>query len=558
MAQPDLIAQKIVGTDPQVGFGESTVLPYRQHHLDTRGFEALERAKQRDEAAQEARKRNNEDYYHATIKNLPVYQRVFEEGLGKIRNEIIDEGGEIIRRGGNPRQVPGYTKKVMAFAQAANATKQLDADLESVNSMPVSKYTNRESLKGAALKNYTEAADRINKGDFSGYSASITPDVNDPEHFMFDAYYDDKYSKRPDTITSTDQISYGSLGERITDKKVTARFVTKDAKGNVVPGIDPSVIKDELYTETTDPFTLQSRNATYALVDKIITNKALELKSDPKYKDMGVNAIKASISSNPSDSYYKEFGKNKLAEGIVKNKLEQHQRVSNETDITSGHKYDKTDGGDGTKKVTFKMQPAVITQESGTGNTHNAPGVVISKNDKPLTFNIAANTIYDWRTGLKDEKNKDRVPVQANSVGFALTDKKSNKIMAFDSPEKMAEYIKNTPLKDLKNFSFDQYIFGNIQEKKKVGGDTGDDEGETEDIQNRSVAVKYNPDGETGALLNIYSDGAFAKREFSPDEKMVKDAWEQRMKKKEVKPETVIQNGVTFILNKATGEYNPK
>lgn len=537
MAQTDLVAQKILGTDPQVGFGEGAVLPYRKHSLDTAGFEAMERAGARRAAAEAARKKNNEDYYNTTISKLPEYQREFEQGLSGWRDEIVNESSQIVKSGSNPSQTPGFTKKVLAYTQAAKATTQINADLEKVNTMPVGKYTNRESLKGAALKKYTELKDRVNQGDRTAFSESIIPDPNDPEHFLFDQYYNDKYGTRGDTSTSTDQISYGPKGERIIGKKVTAKFVT-EKDGKVVPGIDRSIIEDDLYSETTDPNTLQFRNAIFSLADKKITNKALQLKEsgDPRYSDMGTTQIVSSISSNPKDPHYSEFNRNKIVEDIHKEKIEPFQKVSTDRSIGALNEYNK--GGDGSEVKDFKLQPAIITQKSATGNNINVPGVVISKKDKPLTLTVAANSIYDFNTGLQDVKNTNRVPIKATSVGYALASKGTNKIMAFDGPEEMVEYINKTPLKELNKLNLNQYIFGNIEEKKGTEGDTGEDDpyDKYQQTVNRSIAIKYNKEDETGAQINIQSGGSFNDRILSPNEQMVKDAWDKKTTNGQKKP----------------------
>jgi hypothetical protein len=558
MAQPDLVAQKILNTDPNVGFGEAAVLPYRQHSLDTRGLEALERANTRKAAAEEARKKNNEDYYNTTIKNLPEYQREFEQGLKGWRDEIVNKSSQIVREGRNPSQTPEFTREVLAYTQAAKATKQINDDLEKVRNMPVSKYTNKESLNGAALKKYTELKDRVNSGDRTAFSESVIPDPSDPEHFLFDEFLNDRYGKMENVETSNDYISTNSRGERIIGKKVKAKFVTKDKNNRVVPGIDDSVIENDLYSETTDPNTLQYRNALFSLVDKQITSKALELKAkDPEYKDLGVTQIVQRISANPKDPHYEEYNRNKIAEDIHRSKLEPFQKISTDNSIGSLNEYNKDSSGDGAKKEDLKFEPAVITQNSGTGNSIAAPGVILSKKDKPVSLSVAANTIYDFGTGNREEKNTARVPINASSIGYALANKSSNKLMAFKDIDEMENYINTAPKSDLNKLNLDQYIFGNILEKKNTQGDTGEDEpaDKLEQNINRSIAIKYNKDNETGAQINLLSNGAFNNRQPTADEQRIKSAWEKRMAKKETKPSTVVQNGVTYTLNQKTGQY---
>lgn len=558
MAQTDLVSQKILGTDPLVGFGESAVLPYRQRQFESSGYDAMERAQTRQEAAKAAREKNNEDYYNTTIKALPEYQREFERGLGGWRDEIVSESAQMVKNGVNPSQTPDLTKKVLQFTQAAKATTQINNDLEKINTMPIGKYTNRESVKGAALKKYTELVERVNNGDRSAFGESIIPNPNDPEHFLFDQYYNDKYGSRGDTVTGEDQISYGPKGERITGKKVTARFTT-NKNGKVVPGIDRSIIEDDLYSETTDPNTLQFREAVFSLADKQITNKALELKQsgDPRYENMGTTQIASSISANPKDPHYKDFNRNKIAEDIDRQKVEAFQRISTDNSIGALNEYNKD--GDGSKKQDFVFEPAVISQNSASGNVINIPGVVLAYKDKPLTINVAANSIYDFNTGKQDLKNTNRVPIKATSVGLALTSKGTNKIMAFKDVDATIDYINKTPLKELNNLKLDQYIFGNIEEKKDTEGDTGADDAydKFQQTVNRSIAIKYNKEDETGAQINLLSGGKFNERPLTPDEQRLKDAWDKKTAKKPKsdRPLTVVQNGVTYNWNAKTETY---
>lgn len=540
MAQADLLAQKIAGTNPEVGFGEGVVLPYRQHSLDTRGFEALERANVRRAAEEAARKKNNEDYYNTTIKNLPEYQREFDQGLSGWRDSIINKSSQMVKNGVRPSQSPEFTKEVLQFSQAANATKQLNADLEKLNTMPVGTYINRESLKGAALKKYTELKDRVNQGDRSAFSESIIPDANDPEHFLFDKFLDDKYGKREDVVTSVDHVLKNDRGERVIGKKVTAKFVT-NKDGKIVPGIGQEVIDNDLYSETTDPNTIQFRNALFSLADKQIMNKALELKSsgDPKYSDMGTTQIMQSISANPSDPHYKEFNRRKIAEDIHRSKLEPFQRVSTDNSVGALNEYNKGDG-DGSDPKDLRIQPTVITQNTANNVPITAAGVVLMKNNKPIELRVAPKMIYDLGAG-KRFKNNDRVNIKTTGLGYVL--KRINNDgppVSFKSIDETVNFINTATDKELQKYALGQVIFGNIEEKKSIQGDTGQDVildeagnvNKAEQNVNRTVAIDYEPDGETGAMLDALSNGAFSTRTLSQDEQRVKDAWENRFKAK--------------------------
>lgn len=552
----DLVAQKILNTDPQVGFGEGSVLPYRQHSLDTRGFEAMERAQARGEARKAARQKNNEDYYNTTIKDLPLYRRELDGLFGSWKNEVVDKTAQRVKSGVNASSDPNVIKDVLDYKQAVNNGNQLFKEFDSMDAAPTGKYVNKASWKGAAKKNLDERVERATEGDRSALNeGSIIPDQNDPEHFMFDMYLNDKYGKREDIVMSEDKITYGPTGERIVDKKTTAKFVTKDKNGKVVPGIDKSEIDNALYSETTDPDTIQFRTATFSLVDKQITQKALELKAnDPRYKDIGTTQIAALISSNPRDPHYKDFSRNKIAEDLVRKKLEPFNSVSNETDISAGHKYD-TDG-DGAEAKKFRIEPTNIVRNTKNGLGVFAPGVSISKDGKPISLSVAPTRIHDFNKESLDFGNIDQVPVSVTGVGYTLTNKDGS-LVSFKDNASLIKYIDTAKKEDLNKLKLSHVLFGTIEEKKTVSGDTGEDEpGDTlEQTANRSVAIDYDPNGETGAMLNTISGGKFKDRTLTTDEQAVKDAWDKRMTKKAVKPKTITQGGHTYTWDEKTQTY---
>jgi hypothetical protein len=441
MAESDLIARKILGTEPTVGFGESSVLPYRRTVLDTTGFEAMGRAKARDEARKEARRKNNEDYYNLAIKNLPVYEREFDAGLNGWKNDIINEGFELSRQNKTPSA--SWVQNVMNFNQAAANTKQLKADLAKIDSMPLSKYANKESIKGAALKRFDELAQRVNQGDRSALGESIRPNVDDPEHFLFDAFLNDKYGNRPDTTINKEYVSTNDKGERIVGNKFTAKFVTTDKNGKVTPGIDKSVIDEALYSDTTDQDTLGFRNALFSLADKQIMSKALELKDgDPTYKDMGVNQIVQSISANPNDSHYKDFNRKKITEDVLTKKLEAFQRVSTDKQVGTLNEYNKGsgDGDDDKPKIetTYdQVRNFNLNKKDSTGKAEVTEGWVpeikslYDKKDKKVRFESPVYIDADTNERIKDVGNKELYGIElqqrpVNKKGQIVVGEKGN------------------------------------------------------------------------------------------------------------------------------------
>jgi hypothetical protein len=350
MAQPDLLAEKILHTDPQVGFGESAVLPYREHPLDTRGYEALERGQERMAMREEARKKNNEDYFHATIKDLPQYRREVDQTMQGMRNDIVNRMVENNKRGVSHTTDSDLQRMIGEYKQAAKDSEQLHKDYETESNKPAGNYINLKSRNGELMNQLTEAYDKFNQGDRSALGRKISANPN--LHFNSDEFLNDRYGKIPVSVQSKDQIKNGALGQEIHGDKVSARFWTKDKNGNLIPGIDQSHVEELLNTPTQDPDTLQFREQVKFNAQEAIRNKALQLKNsgDPNYKDLGVEQIASRISSNPMDPHYDEFNKTKLVDNIARQQLEKFQIKSREKDIKSGHAY-KTGSGDDNDKL---------------------------------------------------------------------------------------------------------------------------------------------------------------------------------------------------------------
>lgn len=183
---------------------------------------------------------------------------------------------------------------------------------------------------------------------------------------------------------------------------------------------------------------------------------------------------------------------------------------------------------DGESKNKLSVQPAVITQKSANDINHNAPGVTIQKDGKPVVIPIPANTILNFSTGKQEVDNTDDVNVNVSALAYSLAHKKGGQMVAFDSPEAMLNYIKTAPKSELDKLDLNQYLHGTIEEKTKRQGDTqGDEEFDT---TNKSVAIKYDPRGKAAGWLTGISGGSFNKRELTAGEKTIVDAWEERKK----------------------------
>lgn len=557
----DLVAQKILSTDPQVGFGEGSVLPYRQHSLDTRGFEAMERAQTRRAAKEAELQKTNAHFFNERIGKLKEYDRMFAGLINKKTKEVLETGTRVIREGRG--QLTGDNEFNQKFADRnalADGTMQMRKEYEDIEKADYGDYISKNDVVGAATRNFEKAALDAEDGDISAVSRSIKPNVNSFEFFKVDKFIYDKVKDIKMSEQSTDKKGYGGLGEYITTTSNGYKFATKDANGKLVAGVDKSIIDYFLNSNTTDPDTLRLRASMDNAADLEIENKALQiLQNDPRFKTLRkdevpeqLNKLKDQISYDQKSPFYE--GIDAIKERILKDKLNPFQESKEKTDIKQGFKYD-TDG-DGAEAKKFKIEPTNIVRNTKNGLGVFAPGVSISKDGKPIPLSVAPTRIHDFNMESLDFGNIDQVPVSVTGVGYTLTNKDGS-LVSFKDNESILKYINTAKKEDLNKLKLSHVLFGTIQEKKNTQSDTGkdqslnssgelvnekgeielDDEGypikpPKEETINRSVAIDYDPNGETGAMLNSMSGGKFKDRTLTPAEQAVKDAWDKRMTKK--------------------------
>ncbi len=161
--QPDLLAQKISGTDPQVGFGEGAVLPYRENRIDTRGLDAIERANTRKALQEEARKKAGEEYRKETLKNLPVYEKEFEKEGARQRDQVVTNSYADINKTGKVSEQS--QKDLLSYIQYAENTKRLKKELADIDNLQVDPYTSKEAMQAYGAKRYRDIYEKSNNGD---------------------------------------------------------------------------------------------------------------------------------------------------------------------------------------------------------------------------------------------------------------------------------------------------------------------------------------------------------------------------------------------------------
>jgi hypothetical protein len=356
MAQPDLVAQKILGTDPRVGFGESVVLPYQKDPLDTRGFEAMERAKTRQQMAEDDLKKSNEAFYNERIGKLNEYNHLFNTHMDQQRKNLIDVATKTVASGKRLQSDGDFNQAFSKFQASAQSSKQLQKeyeDIEKLTAADVGKYVDLRELKGASAKKLGEVALKVNNGDESAWRESIKPDLTSPEFFKIDEFLYDKTKDIKASSQVSDSVIGGSLGQYVERTEKGYKFSTRDENGDIIPGVDKSVVDYFLNLPTDDSDTLMFRSVIGNLADKTIENKALQImKSDPAYRGMSkdevpevLKRLKQQIAYDPNSKYFE--GRDAIQETILKGKLNPFQESTEKTEIRGGHKNPSNNDGSG-------------------------------------------------------------------------------------------------------------------------------------------------------------------------------------------------------------------
>ena len=414
-----------------------------------------------------------------------------------------------------------------------NAKNELEQDWQKANDiMGTYKSTSDQIQKDPYLKQ--EQAQRAANDllhDDSGVSRKpireVNPQaigqvVNDPQHFNLQTYSEDFAKETPENVRSYLHEERLLGGRRTNEDIVKSKFhvydddgnLVKDEKGNPVVNITPEskhlfFNKDPRARAAVD-YEVKKQNDEISAYNSLPENK---------------NSQKPLVTE---DDVLRQYVSPYAYSNVNKNVGTLNK--PNEGNTSTAY------GSNPTSK--FVAEPAVIQQKSATGLEHNIPGVELSYKDKPIDFQIAPKELIDLGGG-KIQSNKDRVNIKASSLGYGLQTK-SKKLVAFDSVDKMEEFINNLSPEDAKKYNMKQFLFGNITESEKTEGDTethsADDaleslvnKTQSNSNRNRSVAIEYNPNGEAAARLQALSGGKFNNnRELTPDEQKVVSAWQNK------------------------------
>lgn len=353
MAESDLIARKILATDPQVGFGESAVLPYRRSPLDTRGLEAMERAQTRRAVAENELKQSNEAFYNQRLNKLEEYDHVFNTQMDAMRKNLVGIATKTIRSGNRLAADSEFNQAFTAYQALAQGTMQLkkqSEDIEKLTDADVGKYIDLRELKAESAKMKGGIALAVNDGDVSAIQGTVMPNLNDPKFFKADEFIYDKTKDIKASIESNESLRNSGLGQYIIQTEKGYKFATRDEKGNLIPGVDKSVLDYFLTVPSSDRDTLQFREVIGSLADSQIENKALQiLQNDPRYKGLtedqvpeALKRLKQQIAFDQNSEHFE--GRDAVMRNIVRAKLDPFQESTEKSGMKTGYKYDKDNG----------------------------------------------------------------------------------------------------------------------------------------------------------------------------------------------------------------------
>lgn len=586
MANPDLVAEKFLHSNPDQGFGEAYVLPYIQRGFDDTFYKHLGAANER--AAQErATAQKRADDYYAKFKTSS------NESRGNTQHQFDQadlqaELGRYVDAGQVPRQ--DYLANRVGQLEANNAQDKLILQQHKANVdevIPKYKQTYGDAYNNGLAVNQANA--HYYGGErFDPYNHEADPLKNTSLYDLetgarqFAGKFDSIGNSKTTNGTSYEDPEHSSTLKTSTG----AVFMTKDPKtGQMIPNvgdqhvkafldIDNGINKVKIEKEFTDP-------AFYKDAEELQKLGKTEI-AYAKYGTMTIpeilNDIKGGNPLKNGDNYAR------YTYNVAKNRLETYNNIEKERQITNEVKsnIDSSTGGDTDTNVV--AIPTNYTHEIPTGNstytskivdgkqvtvanTHHLikgtiPGVSFyvkpsaTQPGKPGLPVLNANVpnLRNLTTGQIVQHGVTDPTIQITHAGFGLIDPSSGRMVSGD-PTILAKRLselatqwkayhasgdKGTPPQTYGKFVGNDIASGYSNERvnvendeaaKKIAEDTGgqfifseDDSGKKIATIRYAVQAPFKSNDIIGSHIQA-STNYYNRTQISPDEAMLRQAW---------------------------------
>lgn len=381
MAQPDLIAQKLLATDPRIGFGDSGVAGSEVPPLDMRGFQIqADIAAQKAKAIADKRKADEErinkfNWVDVNGKHTPAYEKAKGQ-FNAVAAHMLDSGQVDIPR------LSQMNAEINSFAEVGdNEHKTYLNDIDKTIPDYASSYENNEYNQGEATKlgnvsynatpigAYHSTMQRVNKygqtEDVSIYDPKANPDLYNIEAAA-DNFTNNYKSLGLNQFQNLSEQEKGALTTVIKNVQ-NGIYMKKGADGKWVPGVSDEVLSNYIDHGAVKDYYAHKTLPAYYQADAAL------IKSDPsrfpQYIGLTEEQIRQSLKEQ-GDPIRNNLRQDDLVKDIARKDLESRNKQSVEKEY----------------RATYDEDSAI----NGIGN-NDAIGTAVEFNGQ-RNFNVAAPT----------------------------------------------------------------------------------------------------------------------------------------------------------------------
>jgi len=581
MAATDLTSQKLIATNPDQGFGESYVLPYRPRGFDYTPYQILGAPKDRDAEERAAKAKRD-------LELISKFGKVSDDTKG---NPQLQQ-----KQGQYKQYLGSKIDKGEAVSQEELAKLQADLDLESAENIAEKQQYDQHVKsvipdyektygsaynKGLANKDATSAYWETPRGGFRAQA-----DPTQATHLYDLPIAAQDFAKNFANIHASSQANESSTEnpEKATSysNSIGSVFMIADPnnKGRQMPGVGQKHI---------DEFLNEKNGVAAKKIDKEVVlpeyqqdaKKISELaKTDPaysKYSMMNPEQITQDLLTNGNPLRKSSTGIPLNQAGyrnqVARTQLEAYNNEARKTVFSNEDKapgYDSSYGSNASNK--FLATPGVFAQTSPTSTTttsadgktlvkygatkrYDIPGVATTRDGatlKPISIN--PRQYRDLSTGEIINTPSDRVEYTPQHLGTAMVDK-SGRVVAI-GPDELVTRINNSTealrvwnaggRKGPKPPSFEGWTptqvssgyidtrldtQGKSPENLKPGESVVDiynpEEGKNVKMIRKTVTIPVKQGDDVETYLNAQSGNSLRNRQPTDQEKAIQDAWKK-------------------------------
>lgn len=591
MAAPDLTSQKLMGTNPDQGYGDSVVLPYRPRGFDYNPYNFM--GANEDRAAKERVAKAARD-----LDLISKFGKVSDDTKGNpelqnLQAKMTTELGAMLDRGETPsHQLLADWQGRLTTQSAFQKEEKNKADEDLTKTIPgYADYYGDAYNKGLALKDSTESYRFTPIGGFKSNA-----DPTQATHLYDLPVAAQEFAKNFSNIHASSQSSESSQEdpEKATSysNSIGSVFMVADPNNpkKLIPGVGQKHI-DEFLNEKNGVAAKKIDKEVvlpeYQADAKRISELAKTDKSYSKYAMMTPEQITQDLLTNGNPLRKSSNGPALNQAGyrnqVAKQQLEAYNNEVRKTVFSNEEKssIDNSTGGSTTTGViatpgdyshtttaaapTYHTDPTTgkVTRTTYNINPGNIPGVFFSvkKGENgpatpglpPLTANV--KNIRNLTTGQILQKTITDPTLQITHAGFGLIDPQGRKIggpvdatskrlndLANQWKQYYANGMKGTKPESFGNFTGQDIATGFVNEKVNVENDEAaqkkakDSGGEylySEDENGKKIAtIRYavqTPFTRQDAVgSHVRANTNYYNRsKLSPDEQELRDAWNQ-------------------------------